>query len=853
MYRVLASTKRRPMVSLLCAAVDDVFDTAFEDEPPAPLVCSASVDRISRTALSITLSYSTGTAEWMAAIASSPDDRALVRERLLATLTDRTTPLGSVAASFAARIAAHAPHGQVEDALAAMSHGSSRLQALVGEVLPVLNDGTAGAEAAEVCCDALFGLCAGTLQPLLHAAHANEDAAVAARLDELRGLLPRHLGIDARFWLDTYEAACGRYDDEALPYAPSIALARRLSGCASPVAALRTFVEACAAAARCTEGGIGGEPNDLEAPTGSGRGVAVGADELIPLMAYVLVRARPERLASLLALVEGYLMSSHSQPGLLLGVLGFGLATLEAAVRLVASLRWASTVEVGAEAEKEEDAHAHVHATCAEGGAPNQTVPPIRQTIRQLDPNQTVPASVAGRLHGPHARVELTQCCLPSSHARSRSREPPVLAAVSPSKALSSSSARGLLSPMRTVSAPAELPPSPLHRAAREGAAWLEDVRVRHLAHLSFDPSLDLSLRRALEWTIALVPPQSTPSQPTSLQPSALAAESASSITSMRFVSPFTQAARAHLSARANGANGQAASPARAADAPPPACRVAMTQSPSSTLLSPEPPAATASARDSARIVIAAAASPEVSTEVSQQTPRPLAPPPPPLLVDTSPVPVPSPADAAAGLVVDADRDDEPDFEADREDDDEPTRLTSAATPPHLPAGSPSRRPPASAGAGGSAGADSPTRALQRRRRRQRSSPSSPAVAATARLPSEELVSPPRRAGTARASLGSRWCDAVAVRGEDTENEEQRRTLADDGAGGAPEKVAMKVDALSRAAHIACGSPPRDSTPTRLPRTHRRRQRCLSSAGASPTTVPRSAEHGNEQDQELDA
>ena len=315
MNRVLASTKRRPMVSLLCAAVDDVFDTAFEDEPPAPLVCSASVDRISRTALSITLSYSTGTAEWMAAIASSPDDRALVRERLLATLTDRTTPLGSVAASFAARIAAHAPHGQVEDALAAMSHGSSRLQALVGEVLPVLNDGTAGAEAAEVCCDALFGLCAGTLQPLLHAAHANEDAAMAARLDELRGLLPRHLGIDARFWLDTYEAACGRYDDEALPYAPSIALARRLSGCASPVAALRTFVEACAAAARCTEGGIGGEPNDLEAPTGGGRGVAVGADELIPLMAYVLVRARPERLASLLALVEGYL-SSHSQPGL---------------------------------------------------------------------------------------------------------------------------------------------------------------------------------------------------------------------------------------------------------------------------------------------------------------------------------------------------------------------------------------------------------------------------------------------------------------------------------------------------------------------------------------------------------
>jgi hypothetical protein len=56
---------------------------------------------------------------------------------------------------------------------------------------------------------------------------------------------------------------------------------------------------------------------------GVGMGV-LGADELIPLMAYVLVRARPERLASLLALVEGYL---SSQPGLLLGVLGFGLAT----------------------------------------------------------------------------------------------------------------------------------------------------------------------------------------------------------------------------------------------------------------------------------------------------------------------------------------------------------------------------------------------------------------------------------------------------------------------------------------------------------------------------------------------
>ena len=829
----------------LRAAVDDVFDTAFEDEP-APLVCSADVDRINRTALSITLSYSTGTAEWMAAIASSPNDRVLVRERLLATLTNRATPLGSVAANFAARIAEHAPHGQVEDALAAMSHGSSRLQALVGEVLPVLNDGSAAAEAAEVCCDALFGLCAGTLQPLLHAAHAAEDAAVAARLDELRGLLPRHLGIDARLWLDTYEAACGRYDDEALPYAPSIALARRLSGCASPVATLRTFVEACAAAARCTEGGTGGDPNDLEAPTGGGRGVAVGADELIPLMAYVLVRARPERLASHLALVEGYL---SSQPGLLLGVLGFGLATLEAAVRLVASLRWASTVEVGTK----ENGHAHVRATCAEGGAPYQTVP----------------ASVAGRRRGPHARVELTQCCLPSSHARSRSREPPVLAAVSPSKTLSSSSARGMPSPRRTMSAPAELPPSPLHRAAREGAAWLEDVledvRQRHLAHLSielsFDPSLDLSLssisidlslRRALEWT-TLVPPQSTPSQPTPQQPPALAAESATSISSMRSVSPFTQAARAHLSASATGAIGPATSPARAADARPPACRVARTQSASSTLLSPEPPAGTASAP------IAAA-----TPEVPQLTPRPLAPPPPLLLVDTSPVPVPSPADAAAGLIIDADRDDEPDIEADRdlpadrylpadrEDDGEPTRHTSAATPQHLPAGSPSRRPPASAGAGGSAGADSPTRALQRRRRRQRSSPSSPAVAATARLPSEELVSPPRRDGTARASLGSRWCDAVALSGEDTENQEQRRTLADADAGGTPVKVPMKVDALPRAAHHACGSPPRDSTPTRPPRTLRRRQRCLSSAGASPTTVP-SAERGIEQDQELDA
>ena len=98
--------------------------------------------------------------------------------------------------------------------------------------------------------------------------------------------------------------------------------ARRRVGVLRPCLAAR----AAEAEAEAEAGAVGG----ARAAAASPEAMALGAEDLIPVMAYVLLRARLCHLDTQLRLIEVF-VDGPSWEAALLGPLGYGLATLHAA------------------------------------------------------------------------------------------------------------------------------------------------------------------------------------------------------------------------------------------------------------------------------------------------------------------------------------------------------------------------------------------------------------------------------------------------------------------------------------------------------------------------------------------
>ena len=275
-----------------------------------------------------------------------------------------------------------------------MKIGVTRLHGLVSAVLPQLQHNPGRSFALAAVEAVLFDRCSAVLSTLLGGASGEDDS--RCEFLELEALLPRHLGVRQAFWLEAEEAetprgrtprgrtprgrtprrgAAGGGDaeqgqeglgqdiDEQLPYAQAIALVQALPLLAAPRQKLQLFCDACTEAQRCVarhhEGAEArrreaqpqqhahAAPAAAEAEAGAvGRApaavavgpeaTALGAEDLIPVMAYVLLRAKLCHLDAQLRLIEVFVDDPAWQAALL-GPLGYGLATLHAATQLLLS------------------------------------------------------------------------------------------------------------------------------------------------------------------------------------------------------------------------------------------------------------------------------------------------------------------------------------------------------------------------------------------------------------------------------------------------------------------------------------------------------------------------------------
>ena len=138
--------------------------------------------------------------------------------------------------------------------------------------------------------------------------------------------------------------ACGA-SDARLPYVSAIQLLRTITFYRTPAEKANVLLQACEEVVKCaaralslasaasSDGGGGSGSHGPSSPA------ALGADDLLPLMVYVIVRSRVSSLPAELALVSDFLPA-----GQLHGREGYALVSLQCATRVACELTWSASL-----------------------------------------------------------------------------------------------------------------------------------------------------------------------------------------------------------------------------------------------------------------------------------------------------------------------------------------------------------------------------------------------------------------------------------------------------------------------------------------------------------------------------
>jgi len=376
--------------------VEGYFDTWLRNRPHhldgiPPAVCPEH-DVISSTPLSLHLSMSTSTAEWLNAVSSEPDDVHVVLSQLERVILHPSHPIGDLLTGLAHLVrelvspsgaSSHHPatSRQLQDVAAALNMGSERLERLLLQLMPPLAMTKQHvAIVHEAIRTRLFEYVGTAILAAVREATVAEDQHWAVCIGALTSMKPVALDVPRQFHLP----------GEQLPYAPVIQHLQAVLCFPAPQHKLERFYDAAVAIAPCISryhqragnasacsrqviGKPGRTPSHQslceymvqdESLTTQQRGartartlseeallrrgtdypdegpyseedLAVGTEELLPLMAYALIRAQLPEVVSELRFIELFL---GDDPHLLNGPLGFCLATFKGAVELVLSM-----------------------------------------------------------------------------------------------------------------------------------------------------------------------------------------------------------------------------------------------------------------------------------------------------------------------------------------------------------------------------------------------------------------------------------------------------------------------------------------------------------------------------------
>ncbi|XP_078688486.1 VPS9 domain-containing protein 1-like isoform X2 [Branchiostoma floridae x Branchiostoma belcheri] len=153
---------------------------------------------------------------------------------------------------------------------------------------------------------------------LFRRADHKKEVVLARAMTRYSHALPEELGVPERL--------CAAGVEGTALYKPAVNELRTVTSCNSPISKLECIVRTCRAVCECAD-------HDTSEGAGQKTAASIGADDLLPLLSYVILQSELPQLMS-----ECHSMEVFIREGYLLGEEGYCLTTLQTALDYVASL-----------------------------------------------------------------------------------------------------------------------------------------------------------------------------------------------------------------------------------------------------------------------------------------------------------------------------------------------------------------------------------------------------------------------------------------------------------------------------------------------------------------------------------
>ncbi|GFR74392.1 VPS9 domain-containing 1 [Elysia marginata] len=168
-----------------------------------------------------------------------------------------------------------------------------------------------------------------TLLLLFRVVNYHQEQVLACVMTKYRSASPGDLNVNKKLWLISEpESASSKDSDErtAKPYEKVVTELKRVGDHYTMLSKLECIVKVCRLICECVDDFYNSRQGGKKAPS-------IGADDLVPILCYVVIRSEMPQLAS-----ECQAMAEFIQEGYLMGEEGYCLTTLRTALNYVTSL-----------------------------------------------------------------------------------------------------------------------------------------------------------------------------------------------------------------------------------------------------------------------------------------------------------------------------------------------------------------------------------------------------------------------------------------------------------------------------------------------------------------------------------
>jgi len=206
-----------------------------------------------------------------------------------------------------------------KDKVSAVRHMLRSIEEMVLSTYPEL-DTPEGSDAVRLCVDlVLFPRVYPSLFDWFLQKNKENDELVDKKFQIFAAVQPAHVGVRKQFWLE--DTSSGKTNP---PYQKAIDFLRRLSSITTTSSKLQCLVDTSKAVVECASKYWEGKQS-----------VVIGADDLVPIISYVIIKAAVRTMHAEISLVDEFIPES-----MMIGEAGYCLSTFQTCLFYIQSMDW---------------------------------------------------------------------------------------------------------------------------------------------------------------------------------------------------------------------------------------------------------------------------------------------------------------------------------------------------------------------------------------------------------------------------------------------------------------------------------------------------------------------------------